>query len=43
MVRNIILNEVILKDELKEVVYEFKMIRVKVKKVIEEKGDVRKN
>lgn len=43
MVRNIILNEVISKDELKEVVYEFKMIRVKVKKVIEEKGDVRKN
>lgn len=43
MVSNIILNEVISKDELKEVVYEFKMIRVKVKKVIEEKGDVRKN
>lgn len=43
MVRNTILNEVTSKDELKEAAYEPKMTRAKVKKAIEEKGDVRKN
>lgn len=42
MVRNTILNEVTSKDELKEAAYEPKMTRAKVKKAIEEKGDVRK-
>lgn len=40
MVRNTILNEVTSKDELKEAAYEPKMTRAKVKKAIEEKGDV---
>lgn len=43
MVRNTILNEFTSKDELKEAAYEPKMTRAKVKKAIEEKGDVRKN
>jgi hypothetical protein len=41
MVKNTILNELASKEDLKEAAYEPKMTRAKVKKVIEETGDVR--